>query len=122
MALSMADEGEYLSPPSTAPTITKSLNLDTRYLCFIDADWNGSLIVYAQTASDPPLPQTLQQDLLSHGYAIAVARYQHNVNNGHDKAYHIQNIQDFFARRCGKPCHVYEVEGGFEDLPILTSG
>ena len=117
MGLSMINTGESLSPTAIAPTITKSLDPDTRYMCFLNTGWNGRLIVYAQATTDPPLPQNVQQDLLSHGYAIAVAHYRQKTDASHDRPYHTQNIKDFFTKRCGRPCQVYEITGGLEDLP-----
>ena len=109
--------GQQNDPLLIAPAITKAIDTDTSYTCFMTTDWNRCLVVYAQTAMDPSLPDALCADLLAGGYALAIARYEEKVETGRDKTYHIQQIQGFFSRRCGNPDHVHEIGGGFDILP-----
>ena len=111
--------GERSAPPPIVPTITKAVDIDTSYTCVINTNWNGCLVVYAQTATQCPLPETIRQDLLARGYALAVARCAEKMEMGQDKTYHIQQILGFFSRRCGTPDHVHEMGDGFDLLPPL---
>jgi hypothetical protein len=104
-------------PLLIVPAITKAIDTDTSYTCFMTTDWNGCLVVYAQTAIDPSLPDALRADLLARGYALAIARCEEKAETGQDKTYHIQQIQGFFSRRCGTPEHVREIGDGFDILP-----
>lgn len=109
--------GRQNDPLLVVPTITKAIDTDTSYTCFTTPNWNGCLVVYAQTATDPSLPDPLRADLLARGYALAIARCEEKVEIGQDKTYHIRQIQRFFSRRCGNPDQVHEIGGDFDILP-----
>jgi hypothetical protein len=109
--------GEHNAPPPIVLTITKAVDIDTSYTCFINTNWNGCLVVYAQTATQRPLPDAIRHDLLARGYALAVARCAEKMEFGQDKTYHVQQIQGVFSRRCGTPAHVHEIRNSFDLLP-----
>ena len=102
---------------STAHTITRSIDSDTRYTCLLPPDWNGRLVVYTQPSSPPSLPDSLCQEWLNRGYAFAIARYPEAQPDQAD--HHRQQLRSFFVRRCGTPQHVYEMRDVPRQNPAL---
>lgn len=96
--------------PGKIHTITKAIDSDTRYTCFLPPDWKGRLVVYPQPSSHPPLSDSLFQEWLSQGYALAIARYLKKVHLGQEDQddHHLQQLLGFFTRRCGTPRQVYK--------------
>ena len=90
--------------------IAKAIDEDICYRCFLAEDWNGELIVYAHTATDFKMSAGLRENWLAQGYAVAIASYAQAEDSRRDRAYHLQQIQGLFSRRCGQPQVVYEID------------
>lgn len=119
MSIQIEHASEDHTPPSRLPsdthTIAKAIDADTRYTCFLPPDWNGDLVVYPQPNSHSPLPDSLRQEWLTRGYALAIARYP-EVQLGQE-TYHLRQLRSFFARRCGTPQRVYKIGDGPDHNP-----
>lgn len=104
--------------PGNIHTIAKAIDADTRYSCFLPPAWNGDLMMYAQSSSHPPLPNSRRHAWLTRGYALAIARYpQVPLSQSGQDTYHLQQLRSFFARRCGTPQQVYEIGDGPDQHP-----
>ena len=121
MSIRIERESEDYDPPhhlpSNSPTITKSIDSDTRYTCFLPPDWNGCLVTYTQLSSSSLLLDALCQEWLSQGYALAIAQFPETQLNRVN--HHRQQLQSFFVKRCGTPRQVYEAGDVARQNPTL---
>jgi pimeloyl-ACP methyl ester carboxylesterase len=105
-------------PPQTVTQSFSGTSGSALYRFIVPKPWNGQLILYAHGYADAAAPIALPdsapelqiyQAMTSQGFAVAITSYSQNGWAVKEGAQDIQDLQDLFSARVGKPTRTYLV-------------